>query len=393
MIKQRVNSGLVVVSLLLCVQPLGAGVTFNRLIGVGDAAPGNPGSSMAAVYDPVLHQGVVTFWGRASAYDEIYATVGGNLSKRFDERIQVPQLDPPDSFSQLLTVPKYDNGKIYFAGLRGLGPPRNGIYTYDLGTNLASRIVDNTQLPISTIDPFDVHNGTVAVALSGSLGAYVISGASTPVPIPNSINARQVAAGSGKVAFTTMTNNVMDSVRLYDGASTQIVADTSTAVPNHSGAFRQFSDISLAGDDLYFMGHYSGGAGIFRYAGNQLTSVLDLPANSTGLSTDGSSFAWLQYLYVNDYPTYAALYLHQGGATSMLADTDHAFDGAGISWIRLTSDSLEGHQLAFQVVQDSGAYVTYIGSLPEPGSMVITMVGGLIWLAKRRRGHFSRAAF
>ena len=119
------------------------------------------------------------------------------------------------------------------------------------------------------------------------------------------------------------------------------IADTATAIPGGTGNFLDFGDVSIDGTDVAFLGFGANGQqGIYDLTGGSLFKVVDLTA---------------------------------------------ILDGRAITGLEFTRNGLSGDSLSFQATFADGSQGVYTaGVVPEPGSLGLLGMAGLLLAGKRR---------
>ncbi|HET6575890.1 MAG TPA: hypothetical protein VFG68_19970 [Fimbriiglobus sp.] len=357
---------------------------------IANSATSAPGGGNFGVFGPPVNAGptVVFAGGQAPGAPPnipsrgVYSNEIGFMRKVADTTTASPSNGLPfGGFSAMPAASGTGGGVQYvafFAGNSGAG----GIYT-STGSGPVLRVADTTTaMPgiggmFFNFIPPDVYGGRVAFigGNPGGIGVYTAQWtggalttiATTNTTIPGSTlpfrqlggdpsagpaNAPGPSIFGAVVAFAGSPNPSGPSLGVYattgPGGQLARIADTSTPVPNNPALlFTQFDpQVSLAGDDVAFIGRSGVGPGLYTNATGSLTKLV-----AAGDTFDG--------LTVAD-----------------LGIGKHSFDGAFVTfWAGFTNGS-------------SGIYVVPVAPVPEPaGVLAAVAVGvGLLRLRRVRRG-------
>lgn len=318
-----------------------------QLLKVADRATPVPGGTgnFLNFFSQSLDDGVVAF----RTDDGIYAGNGGTPTVLVDETTTIP--GESEAFSQLSDGFAFEGGVLAFAGS---GPSVSGVYTSTPGI-LSSVLDTSTSIP-GSMETFD---GFGSVSLSGSF-----------------------------LGFLGFDANAAAGIYRSDGASLEVIADSSTAVPGGTGTFENLAagigaGPSMDGDDVAFWGRDSAiDEGIFFYSGGALAGVAkqgdpipdetdDFIGFQFAVSTSAGNVA-----FNGSGPSGQGIYLARAGILTRLVRTDDMLDGKQIDTLLIGQESLSGSRLAFQAGFHDGSAGIFVASLPCPAEPVPSCVVG-----------------
>lgn len=205
--------------------------------------------------------------------------------------------------------------------------------------------------------------GGVLLATDSALGGVITFRkiADTDTPIPGgtgNFTALDVASSlsSGNVAFLGEGSSGQVGIYIDVGGTLNVLADTSTAIPDGTGSFTSFGTASLDGQDVAFLGDGTDQSGIYARIGGTLGTVADLATSIpggtgqfTGFGTyppsiDGGSVVFAGSGSSGQFGIYA----DTGGSLSIVADTGTAIPGGSGNFVVFDGPSLDGGDVAFR---------------------------------------------
>jgi hypothetical protein len=342
-----------------------------------------------------IDDGVIAFSGGVSGLSPqsgIYLYSEGSLEVIADRNTRIP---PEDSaFFAAFAEVSMDSGDIVFrASQKTQG---NGIYLYRDGT--VSAIADsNTAVPgragYNFSGFFELTGDAGQVTFVGESpgfyrGIYKDDGnsiqrvADEDTPFPGSASnfstLEYPSADEGSVAFVGAAPAVdgPEGVYQYDGNGIQVVADNRTAIPGGTGTFTGFgSAVSADGGNVLFKGGGSDPSssqttsGLYLASASSLSVVADTRTAVPGGAGDFTSFdIGMESLDGGDVVFLGkdeqfrrGVYLHAGGALSVVADRNTPIPGGSGTFINFESASLHQGNVAFVSATPPGIYL-YDGS-------------------------------
>ncbi len=261
--------------------------------------------------------------------------------------------------------PAISGATVAFAGSYTGG---TGIYTGTVGGSVLSRVADRSTIVPGQTVPFTSFlgfNGS-RPAVSGSNVAFVGG----------------YATGSGVYTATVGSAGVTRA------------ADTTTIAPGH-GAFSAFSNPALSGNNLAFLGNYGGGTGIYTVGvdGFGLSVVVDTSTIAPGhgaftflgpAALNGNNLA-----FVGSYSGGRGIFAVIGGGLIDVVNTGDPLFGSILTGINIDSFGYAGNQITFSYgLQNGRIGVGVVNVIPEPSTWAMTICGlGVAGIGLRfRRG-------
>ena len=303
--------------------------TFTRIADTRTAIPGETGGvTFGSLGSASIDAGNVAFWGcQFSGQDcvnggqeGIYLSKNGFLSRVADRNTFIP--GGQGYLFQDLRNPIVSGDRVVFGGLNRGTPVPSGIYLAT-GEGLAAIVDWNTQIP-GTQQTF--HN---------SFGDYSFD--------------------SGNLAFTSVSPVFMDGVYTSIGGTLDVVADLNTPIPDGSGNFAGFENVSVSGENVAFDG--GNPRGIYARIGQQLQKIADSNTLMPGLPWP-QNFNFLQWPLIDGdeiafygsglFTNIEGIYATEGGYLRVVADNTMFVPGHPPYGMRFGYGlSLDSGQVAF----------------------------------------------
>ncbi len=324
-----------------------------------DSSTTMPGSNnqFGIVRPPYIHADKVVFHGAESAdinaYAGIYLSENGRLSKIVDSNTAIPSGE--GDFSLFGNLPVMDDNMIAFRGFGSVA--FTGLYLYEDNT-LTTVIDSNDTLPgFSEL----LFNSGAGIALdNGKLGffGFSLNGDAGLYSYTHELGVTKLLDKSSHVPAQGVSFDKFDAnISLHNGSySFGAYSPTSNSCAEVSGSCRKTFDL-------------------FMFKGGQLTTIAD----SDTLVPDYSEvFRFFGTPIVNEhrvlfvggrFPPYSSdslvgVYLYQQGKIHKVVDTrDILQAGKTATMFGLSSNALDGSQLAFSATFDDGSQAVYLADL------------------------------
>lgn len=411
--------------------------TFEKIVDTSTPIPG--GTSTFKGFDFVelsLDNGDMAF---AAGNDQkgiggVYTSIAGELNVVADMNTSIPG---GTTTFEVVGSPSLDDGNVAFSGGGLLNEyfyfEEQGIYT-NIGGKLNVVADTNTPVPgdISTFADSSyspsLDDGNVAFTGVGSNGDVngvytsidgeldVVADANTTVPGGKNTfeRVRFPSLDDGNVAFEGESfgeSGFQYGIYTNIGGTLNVIADRNTPIPGGTGTFEYLNSPSLSDESVAFSGGIfdqdtSGrnvpvGRGIYTSTGGVLNVIADTSTpipDGTGIfeafttpSLDNGSVAFLGYEGLLDPD--ALEYEQRGIYTNLdsvlvevIAKGD-ILDGKTVDDLVFDSEGLSGNQIAFTAVFEDDSQGIYIATVPEPSSVLGTLVFGAFgggWMLKRK---------
>jgi hypothetical protein len=345
--------------------------------------PGDPLGltfSIGSARDISFSEGEVAFAsGRVSGglFRGIYTDAGGALHAVADATTTMP--GSAQTF-QILLHPSIDNGVVSFAGRSS--STQRGVYT-NLGGSL--RAVDANSVSqnhgLTSLD-----NGNIIYNFPQNSGIKAeIGGVNTTI---SATGLNPVISGTNFAYLGNTTQSVMANF----GSGLTTIANTSTNIPDGTGMFTSFGDLSISGNYVSFLGRGAGpnDMGIYSTLGGMLHKVVAVGDMING-KTVNQLFVSREALSENRL---AFVALHSGFGQSLYiatyepaveADFNHdgSVDAADYVLWRKTDPSLYGHGVWRTSFSEMPAGASAVAT-PEPSTVSLTLITLLLALLRRR---------
>jgi hypothetical protein len=226
---------------------------------------------------------------------------------------------------------------------------------------------------------------TVAFEGGGSTSSGVYTGtggaltkvADTSTAIPGGSLGNFTAFGTSEAiagATVAFRGSGSSSIGIYTatGGALTTIADTNTAIPGFTGNFTNLGiSPSLSGSTLAFFGRGSPSfVGVYTGSGGAITAVADtntaVPGGSGNFTTFGNPSVAGSLVAFNgtDSSNHTGIYLEQGSALGKLLAPGDTLDGKTVSTLVMSSGSLSGTSLVFNVTFTDGSQGVYVASIP-----------------------------
>lgn len=332
-----------------------------------------------------------------------------------------------DSFS-MVNLEGSQGGTVLFRGAYGsdyglfLGNS-SGSYTTFLATDPSGALAPDGN-PFNSLITGTIHGNRIAYI--GNYGGYTDQAVqvndggvtSTVANVGDGIPARsgdfvlgffdlQVSDSAVAMVGTyDKSGTYANALFLHQGGSLQIAADTGDTLSNGQSLTYFYSSV-LEGNNLSFIGRYTDSSGfmpvvnhgIYTYTGGSLTTVVD---TQTFIAPDGNSFNSFYNLTASDNALAFAgsyqedmkrgIFISSGGVVETLLKSGDSLFGSTLQYVDISANSLEGNTLAFQYWLADGRVGIATATLnagsaaaPEPGTLFLLGLGGVVFFVKRRR--------
>ncbi len=385
----------------------GAEFVFTKIADTSDSVPSLGSETFTGFGSASVDGDDVAFLGvSASRGGGIYLFSQGSISRIADITTNVP--DSGNIFDGIGTF-GHDDGVVAFLGSH---PSGKGLYSFQSGA--LGVLVDTTNSPpggsnFTNFDQPSVSNGRFTVlgwVSSSDNGVYsdiggtlqTIADKNTAIPsgtgsfdnfgkIPGSMSGTNIAfRGKGTAP---LQNGVYTSI----GGSLNVVADLTTSIPDGSGTFTFFEEITMSGDFVTFRAHGTGQEGIYTDLGGSLATVVDLTTTVPGAggtfsgfgipSLDGNTIVFRGQPAGLTIPR--GLYAYRGGTLSKVIDTTDTLDGKSPTDFDTYGPSLDGDVFAFRVYFSDGSRAIYTATVPEPTTLTLAACALLGLFGRRKR--------
>lgn len=386
-------------------------ITFTRMVSTGDTAPGDFGTYLFFL-SPSYSNGQLAFIGTNSGFGTgVFTTDGTSTNKLADQSTLFPGTSNP--FIDFSGTPVISSGQVVFVSRFGATVGESGLFTAPFaGGPLQVLAEGTTPVPggsgfMSPIFQPSLSNGNAVfwdrgtnldsegIYLADAGGVSVVVNLSTPVPGGGSFLSLGVtpSISGSSVAFLASTIPSFDqAIYLATGGVLNSIASLATAIPGGTGAFTQFLDPVLSGQELAFLGFGDNGQqGIYAWVNGALRVIADLQTQVPGGSNPFASFLngsvsvspeGLVFVGTDTGGNFGAYFsdFTTGLLTKVIASGDQ-LDGHVLGLPLLGYQALDGREVAFNALFNdftSGLYVARIGPsavVPEPSTLILALIG------------------
>lgn len=376
---------LLVSSFLLCVGAMTPSfaatlrVGFVRMVGIDNVMPGAK-RTFQSFGIPAINHGAIVFSGKAGFLQEgLYTNVHDYIQLVADNQTLSPSGAEFSSLflSENFALPDIANNRIlFYATLNG---GNSGLYTFSKKLNL---IADTKTFMPGTQDNFQhlswpclFYNGTV-IFIGNRDQYYGVFGSDDMGKLKLLLNANNTHIPKGSGNFTSLTelaaahdgdeaeyifvgrgNN--DQVGLYRFHQFQVskIADKNTQIPDGSGGnFSNFSNISMFGQQVAFIGTGALGQGVYLAQGSQLIKIADVSDMMPGTQGRFLRFSELAlgqdrvvFYAVNEFGDSGVfMYTLRDGLFKLLSVGDQ-INGDEVSDVSLGRFSINGYNIALRI--------------------------------------------
>ncbi|HZZ44748.1 MAG TPA: hypothetical protein VFE58_17560 [Tepidisphaeraceae bacterium] len=370
--------------------------TFIKIADTQTPVPGGvPGEVFSDGFaNPIASDGIVIFAGSVG----IYEWDAGSLSVIADNKTDIPGTSSAfSSFNDLFSA---SNGNLAFGSGGGIYARLSGALTNIV--NISSP-VPGFAGTFNTFNPPSISGVNVAFSASATqrftsqVGIYsrlnqgplnLIANNQTPAPSGTgnlSSFGTPVISGTD-VIFSAYGPSVSPAIYSNpDGAGNALVTlvAPNTSIPGGTGSFTNITGLSASGSNIAFIGTGTNNQrGLYADFNNILFPIVDastlipdgsgdtFSANSLlGFSLNGNNFA-----FTAGSGPQSGIYLDEDGILSKVLTVGDTLDGKIVSDLSLTSNALDGSDLAFTVDFTDHSSAVYLAVIPEPGTFAIFVI-------------------
>lgn len=391
--------------------------TFTRLVDSNTPNPGGTGTfdNINAFWYPTISDGNVVFVGLSNTLSDgqgIYKHSNGVLSVVADNRTQVP--NDTGTFRDFDVYPPDVSGMN--SAFRGLGPTNSGVFARFADAPVSVIADLNTQVPNGggdfrafhtnvSVDGHDVVFMGSATSTSTAPGVYLSAAgalsrvADTATPIPGGDGAMfsqflDWEARQGLVTFAGR-NTAAQVAGIYrqQGDAFGTIVDRNTPVPDGRGAFSNFTQISIDGNDIVFQARNTNPEfeGLFRITQGTLHRVVDdstvIPGTQGARFTSAGNaeiFGGTVVFTENDH----GVWLESNGELTPIVVPGQIIDGFTVADARFWANGRDHNQIVVTIrftddVEFHPHQAIYLITIPGPGAG--TAVGATFAFALARR--------
>lgn len=218
-----------------------------------------------------------------------------------------------------------------------------------------------------------------------------------------SAGSNTVGNDGGNVAVTVNSGSGEVIIGYSSGGGALKLANFATAAPGGSGNFTDFGSYSptVDGSVVYFMGTHAGGSGIYSVdiAGGPVSLIADTSMAAPGAGGNFTSFSYLaadsgRLVFLGHYSGGYGVFAYDNHTFYRVAGTGDTLDGRTVAGISFNLDSLTGDELLIEASFGAGQVAVFSTAIPEPGTYAlivgVAVLAGAAWRRIRKDGAAGR---
>lgn len=391
--------------------------TFMRIVDSNTQIPGSTGTfnSINAFWHPTISNGNIVFVGRSQFLENgygVYKHSNGMLSVVVDNRTPMP--NDSGTFSDFQSFPPDESNNN--TAFRGVGTMNSGVFARFADAPVSVIADLNTQVPNGggafrafntgvSIDGNAVVFMGSATSLSTAPGIYLSANgalsrvADTTTPIPGGVGATFARFQDWEVREGIVTFAGRDTAAQFAGVYRQqgdtfsTIVDRNTPVPDGRGAFSNFTQVSLDGNDIVFQARNTNPEfeGLFRITQGTLHRVVDdstpIPGTQGAFFTSAGNAEIANGTVVfteNDH----GVWLESNGELTPIVIPGQMIDGFTVADARFWANGRDQNQIVVTIrftddVEFHPHQAIYLVTIPGPGAGAA--IGATLAFALARR--------